>query len=117
MLRNHAGTIIIIILTIIIVIAIVIVIVIVVIIIGIVVIVVVTVVVVIVIVSSSVLFCAVVDSFHFGAVWILSTRRLSVVRFVLRCCGFFPLRIRVDSFHSSVFPALRGCLTLLRLPT
>ena len=28
----------------------------------------------------------VVDSFRFRAVWILSTRRLSVVRFVLRCC-------------------------------
>ena len=29
---------------------------------------------------------AVVDAFHFRAVWILSTRRLSVVRCVLRCC-------------------------------
>ena len=37
-------------------------------------------VIVVVIVSSSVLFCVVVDYFRFGAVWILSTRRLSVVR-------------------------------------
>ena len=53
------------------------------------------------IVSSSIFCCAVVDSFLFGAVWILSTRRLSVVRFVSRCCGFFPLQSRVDSFHSA----------------
>merc|ERR1712078_659162 len=49
----------------------------------------------------SVLFSDVVDSFHFRAVWILSTRRLSVVRCVWRCCGFFPLQSRVDSFHSA----------------
>ena len=53
------------------------------------------------IVSSSIFCCAVVDSFLFGAVWILSTRRVSVVRFVSRCCGFFPLQSRVDSFHSA----------------
>ena len=35
-------------------------------------------VIVVVIVSSSVLFCDVVDSFHFRAVWIISTRRLIV---------------------------------------
>ena len=58
-------------------------------------------VIVVVIVSSSVVFCAVVDSFCFGAVWILSTRRLSVVRVVFHCCGFFPLQSRVDSFHSA----------------
>ena len=58
-------------------------------------------VIVVVIVSSSVLFCAVVDYFRFGAVWILSTRRLSVVRVVFHCCGFFPLQSRVDSFHSA----------------
>ena len=58
-------------------------------------------VIVVVIVSSSVLFCVVVDSFRFGAVWILSTRRLSVVRVVFHCCGFFPLQSRVDSFHSA----------------
>ena len=58
-------------------------------------------VIVVVIVSSSVLFCVVVDSFCFGAVWILSTRRLSVVRVVFHCCGFFPLQSRVDSFHSA----------------
>ena len=49
----------------------------------------------------SVLFRDVVDSFHFRAVWILSTRRLSVVRCVWRCCGFFPLQSRVDSFRSA----------------
>ena len=37
----------------------------------------------------SALFSDVVDSFHFRAVWILSARRLSGVRFVSRCCGFF----------------------------
>ena len=58
-------------------------------------------VIVVVIVSSSVVFCVVVDSFCFGAVWILSTRRLSVVRVVFHCCGFFPLQSRVDSFHSA----------------
>ena len=33
---------------------------------------------------TSVLFSTIVDSFHFRAVWILSTRRLSVVGFGLR---------------------------------
>ena len=28
-------------------------------------------------------------------------RHRVIVRFVLRCCGFFPLRCRVDSFHSA----------------
>ena len=39
----------------------------------------------------AVLFCPGVDSFHFRAAWILSTRLLSVVGFVLRWSGFFPL--------------------------
>ena len=47
-------------------------------------------------------FGAVVDSFHFRAVWILSARRLSVFRFVWLCCGFFPLQSRVDSFQSAM---------------
>ena len=47
-----------------------------------------------------VVFGAVVDSFHFRAVWILSTRRCSVSRCVWRCCGFFPLQSRVDSWCS-----------------
>ena len=49
----------------------------------------------------SVLFDHVVNSFHFRVVWIISTRRRSVVRFVLRCCGLFPLQSRVDSFRSA----------------
>ena len=69
-------------------------------------------VIVVVIVSSSVLFCVVVDSFRFGAVWILSTRRLSVVRVVFHCCGFFPLQSRVDSFHSAAQCCPR-CLAML----
>ena len=40
----------------------------------------------------AVLFCPGVDSFHFRAAWILSTRLLSVVGFVLRWSGFFPLK-------------------------
>ena len=55
-----------------------------------------------VIVSSFLLLSAVVDSFRFGAVWILSTRRLSDVRVVFHCCGFFPFQSRVDSFHSAI---------------
>ena len=38
-------------------------------------------VIVVVIVSSSVVFCVVVDSFHFRSVWILSTRRLVLFGF------------------------------------
>ena len=41
------------------------------------------------IVISTVLFCPGVDSFHFRSVWILSTRLLSAVKFVLRWSGFF----------------------------
>ena len=52
-----------------------------------------------IIVSSFLLLSAVVDSFRFGAVWILSTRRLSDFRVVFHCCGFFPPQRRVDSFH------------------
>ena len=33
--------------------------------------------------------CRGVDSLDFRAVWILSTRLLSVVKFVLRCSGLF----------------------------
>ena len=54
-----------------------------------------------IIVSSFLLLSAVVDSFRFGAVWILPTRRLSVVRVLFHCCGLFPLQSRVDSFHSA----------------
>ena len=35
---------------------------------------------------SFVVFGAVVDSFHFRAVWIFSIRRFNVFRFVWRCC-------------------------------
>ena len=38
-----------------------------------------------------VVFGAVVDTFHFRAVWILSTRRIGVVSVVSRWSGFFPL--------------------------
>ena len=35
-----------------------------------------------------------------------------IIRFVFRCCGFFPLQSRVDSFHSAAqFCAL--CVVLL----
>ena len=40
-------------------------------------------------VISAVLFRLVVDSSHFRSVWILSTRLLSAVKFVLRWSGFF----------------------------
>ena len=45
-----------------------------------------------VIVSSFLLLSAVGDYFRFGAVWILSTRRFSVVRVLFHCCGFFHFR-------------------------
>ena len=60
----------------------------------------------------SVLFHDVVESFRFRAVWILSTRRFSVVRCVWRCCGFFPLQSRVGSFHSAA-QCFSLCLALL----
>ena len=65
-----------------------------------------------VIISSLPLLSAVVDSFRFGAVWILSTRRLSDVCVVFHCCGFFPLQSRVDSFHSAAQCCPR-CLAML----
>ena len=40
-------------------------------------------------VISTMFVCRGVDSLHFRAVWILSTRLLSVVKFVLRCSGLF----------------------------
>ena len=65
-----------------------------------------------VIVSSFLLLSAVVDYFRFGAVWILSTRRLSDFRVVFHCCGFFPLQCRVDSFHSAT-QCCPFCFTML----
>ena len=51
------------------------------------------------------------DSFHFRAVWILSTRRLSVVGCVLRGGGFFPLE-RLSTQVSSLLRLLvvSGCM-------
>ena len=35
-----------------------------------------------------------------------------IIRFVFRCCGFFPLQSRVDSFHSAA-QCCALCLVLL----
>ena len=66
-----------------------------------------------VIVSSFLLLSAVVDSFRFGAVWILSTRRLSDVRFVFHCSGFSPLRSRVHSSHDTWIPTQRHTVVIV----
>ena len=79
-------------------------------------------VIVVVIVSSSVLFCAVVDSFHFRAVWILSTRRLIVVIVVVIIVitvivsSFLLLSAVVDYFRfGAVWILSTGRLSVVRL--
>ena len=56
-----------------------------------------------------------VDSLHFGAVWILSTRRLSVVRFVLRWSGchcFWRCGVTVACADADSFLPVRCCVAL-----